>query len=547
MDSVKAMRILLVSALLTLAGCAGAKAPGEKPAVPAKPATPPAAEQPARATIIVHVDSPKGKISKYIYGQFSEMLGRGVHEGIWVGEDSNIPNTRGIRNDVVAALKQMQVPVIRWPGGCFADYYHWKDGVGPRDKRRPQVNALWGGAMEDNQFGTHEFMDLCQQVGCEAYISANVGSGTVQEMNDWIAYLNSDDDIPMVRMRRANGRQDSWHVRFFGIGNESWGCGGNMTADYYTDRYLQFMTYAWAYSGNFLYRIASGPNVDNYAWTETLMRRAAWAMDGLSLHYYTVPGPWDRKGSAIRFDDREWFVTMQKALYMDELLKQHGAIMLKYDPDKRVGLIVDEWGTWYDQEPGSQPGFLYQQNTLRDAMVAAMTLNVFQRHCDRVKMANIAQTINVLQSMILTDKEKMVLTPTYHVFDMYKVHQDAIRLATDADAPRYFSGSQSIPGVSVSSSRDATGKVHISLCNPHPDRALPTTCYLDAMRAKAVTATILTAPTINAYNSFAEPDAVKPAGFSDVKLTDDSTVELVLPAKAIVVLEIEPAASRTDK
>jgi alpha-L-arabinofuranosidase len=542
MDLPKLLTLFLTSAALLISGCHAAKAPAEQ-AIAQTPKLAPAPE-PTTATIVIHAATPKGTISKYIYGQFSEMLGTGVKGGIWVGEDSNIPNTRGIRNDVVAALKHAKVPVIRWPGGCFADYYHWRDGVGPRDKRRPQVNALWGGATEDNQFGTNEFMDLCQQVGCDAYISANVGSGTVQEMNDWIAYLNSDDDIPMARMRRENGRQDPWKVRFFGIGNESWGCGGNMTPDYYTDKYLQYMTYAWAYSNNWLYRIASGPNVDNYAWMDTLMRRAAWAMDGISLHYYTIPGDWNKKGSATEFDEQSWFTTLQKALYMDELLKQHSAIMLKYDADKRVGLIVDEWGTWYDQEPGSHPGFLYQQNTMRDAMVAGTTLNILQRHCDRVKMANIAQTINVLQSIILTDKDKMVLTPTYHVFDMYKVHQDATRLATDANSPKYRLGDASIPSLSVSSSRDKAGKVHVSFCNLDAARPLPATIKLEKMQALSVSGTILAADSIAAHNTFDSPDKVKPVRYEGAELADENTITLTLPPASIVVLEIESVSGK---
>ncbi len=525
----------LLCLLCVCAGCTSA--PG--PSVPAASSSFSPTAEPNTTAVVIHTDRPKGQISKYIHGQFSEHLGRGVYEGIWVGEDSPIPNTRGIRNDVVEALKHIKVPVIRWPGGCFADYYHWKDGIGPRDKRRKMVNALWGGVTEDNQFGTHEFMDLCGQVGCEPYVCSNVGSGSVQEMHEWIAYLNSADDIPMADLRRANGRHDPWKVRFFGIGNESWGCGGNMTPDYYTDQYLQYMTYAWAYSGNFLYRIACGPNVNNYEWTETLMRRAHWAMDGLSLHYYTVPGTWEDKGSATRFDEQAWFVTMQKALFMDELLKKHGEIMYKYDPDKRVGLIVDEWGTWFNAEPGSRPGFLYQQNTIRDALVAGLTLNILQRHCDRVKMANIAQTINVLQAMILTDKEKMVLTPTYHVFDMYKVHQDATRLAADVDCPKYALGEANIPQVSVSASKDAAGRLHISLCNLDPGAPASVTCTLKGAEVKTVKGTVLTAPAMNAHNTFENPDAVKPAGFDDVRLKDASTLQLTLPSKSVVVLEIE--------
>ncbi|MFS8572711.1 MAG: alpha-N-arabinofuranosidase, partial [Clostridia bacterium] len=387
--------------------------------------------------VIIGADLGSVTIEKYIYGHFSEHLGRCIYEGYWVGEDSDIPNIRGIRKDVVEALKKLNPPVLRWPGGCFADEYHWMDGIGPREKRPTMVNTHWGGVTENNHFGTHEFMDLCELLGADPYICGNVGSGTVQEMAQWVEYITFDGKSPMADLRRQNGREEPWRLPFFGIGNENWGCGGNMRPEYYADLYRRYQTYVRHFGKNRIYKIACGPNGDDYRWTEVLMREAGAYMDGLSLHYYTVPGTWAKKGSATEFDEDEWFITLKKALRIEELIKRHSAIMDRYDPLKRVGLIVDEWGTWYDVEPGTNPAFLYQQNTVRDALVAGLHLNIFNNHAERVKMANIAQTVNVLQAMILTDGPKMIVTPTYHVFEMYKPHQGATLLPPWVEAERY--------------------------------------------------------------------------------------------------------------
>src|SRR6478672_939193 len=365
--------------------------------------------------------APKARIAPEIYGHFAEHLGRCIYEGFWVGEDSDIPNTKGIRNDVVEALKNLNIPVLRWPGGCFADEYHWRDGIGPRQQRPRRLNTNWGGVVETNAFGTHEFMDLAEQIGADPYISANVGSGTPQEMMEWMEYMTSDADTELANLRRRNGRDKPWRVPYVGVGNESWGCGGNMRPDYYADEYRRFSTFIKNYSGNRVTKIASGSNGEDYNWTEVLMSRATRNMDGLSMHYYTLPtGDWNKKGSATQFGEAEWRATLARTLRMEELVRKHSEIMDKYDPMKRVGLMVDEWGTWYDAEPGMPGSRLYQQNSLRDAVAAAINLNIFNQHADRVRMANIAQTVNVLQAVILTNGAKMILTPTYHVFEMFK-------------------------------------------------------------------------------------------------------------------------------
>ena len=490
---------------------------------------------PNKATLSVHADRPGPVINKNIYGQFAEHLGRLIYEGLWVGEGSPIPNTRGLRNDVVAALKELRVPLLRWPGGCFADEYHWRDGVGPRDKRPRRPNASWGG-VDTNAFGTHEFMDLAEMLGADAYINANVGTGTPQEMMEWIEYMTSDADSTLANERRRNGREKPWKIPYVAVGNETWGCGGNMRPEFYADIYRQYATFIKEHSGNKIQKLASGGYDENFNWTEVLMREAAKQMDGLSLHYYTLPtGDWSKKGSATEFGEKEWHATLARTLRIDEYIRKHSAIMDKYDPQKRVGLLVDEWGTWYDTEPGATA--LYQQNTLRDAVVAGVNLNIFHRHADRVRMTNIAQMVNVLQAMILTDKERMVMTPTYHVFRMYRVHQGATLIPVELAAPEYRLEQASVPSLSASASRDAEGRLHLSIVNLDPVRAADVTTTFTGAAPKSVGGEVLTAAALNAMNTFDRPGAVRPARFDGFKL-QGSQLSLSIPAKSVVVLEL---------
>jgi alpha-N-arabinofuranosidase len=499
----------------------------------------PARAADSTATLVIDATKPGPVINKNIYGQFSEHLGRCIYEGLWVGEDSKIPNTKGYRNDVIAALKELHVPVLRWPGGCFADEYHWRDGIGPRASRPAMINTHWGGVVENNHFGTHEFLDFCEMMGIEPYVCVNVGSGTVQEEMEWIEYMTSDADSPLTRLRKQNGREQPWKVHYVAVGNESWGCGGNMTAQFYSDNYRRYNTFVKNYGANRIQRIAGGPSDFNYEWTETLIKSAAKQMNGLSLHYYTLPtGVWSAKGSATEFGEDQYIATLSRTLKMEELVTKHSAIMDKYDPQKKVGLVVDEWGTWYDKTPGSPNGFLEQQNTLRDALVAALNLHIFQAHADRVTMANIAQFINVLQAMILTDKEKMILTPTYHVFEMFKVHQGATSLPVTLTSPDYALGTEKIPAVSASASRDASGKIHVSFANCDPNKPASVACTLTGVTAKNVTGRVLTATAMNAHNTFAAPHTIEPAAFTSAKL-ENGSLSVTLPAKSVVVIELK--------
>ncbi|MCK4346285.1 MAG: alpha-N-arabinofuranosidase [Bacteroidales bacterium] len=490
--------------------------------------------------IVINADFGKYKISRHIYGHFAEHLGRCIYGGIWVGPDSPIPNTRGIRNDVVTALKDLYIPNLRWPGGCFADTYHWKDGIGPRKDRPSIVNVHWGGVTEDNSFGTHEFMDLCEQLGCDAYITGNLGSGTVQEMAEWVEYLTSNSESPMTSLRKKNGREEPWKVRFWGLGNENWGCGGNMTPEFYADLMRRYSTYCKNLGGNKLVKIACGPNGSDFNWTEVLMKepKNRWMMQGLALHYYTVMDGWGHKGSATEFNEWEWISTMNATLKMEELITRHSTIMDKYDPDTRIGLYVDEWGNWFDVEPGTERGFLYQQNSLRDAVVAAVNLNIFNNHCDRVKMANIAQTVNVLQAMILTRKEKIVLTPSYYVFRMFKVHQDATMIPLTLKCEDYRFEEKKVTALSASASRKEDGTIHLSLTNLNPNKPIDLKCEIRGSKVFKVDGEILTAPNMNDYNDFGQKEEVYPVEFKGAKLNGE-TLMIHLPAKSIVVLELK--------
>jgi len=528
------MKTLWIGLLsLALAGAA-LETSAQTPAIPATEPT-------EVLTAVLRADQPGPVINRNLYGQFAEHLGRCIYEGLWVGKGSSIPNTRGIRNDVVAALKKLDLPVLRWPGGCFADEYHWKDGIGPGELRPKVYNSHWGGVVENNAFGTHEFLDLCAQLGTEPYIGINVGSGSVQEMMQWIEYLTSDGDTPMATLRRANGRDKPWKVRYFGIGNESWGCGGSMRPEFYADLYRQFQQFAKDYGDNRIFKIACGSNGEDYNWTEVMMKNAGLQMNGLSLHFYTLPtgdaGWKGKKGSSTDFNEDDYLATLRRTVRMDELITKHSAIMDKYDAKNQVGLVVDEWGTWYDVEPGTNPGFLYQQNSMRDAMVAALNFNIFHRHADRVVMANVAQMVNVLQAMILTDKEKMLLTPTYHVFEMYKVHQGATFLPLELQ-PRAETSASPFRPFMTTASRDETGAIHVSVANPDLHHSLTLRCKLTGATPKTVSGRILTAPTIDTCNTFAAPNAVQPATFSGATIVGD-TLELTLPAKSIVVIELK--------
>jgi alpha-N-arabinofuranosidase len=495
----------------------------------------------AEAPIELHVraDRPGDTISRYLYGQFAEHLGRGIYEGIWVGEDSEIANVRGFRTDVIEALEALDIPVIRWPGGCFADEYDWRDGIGPREERPVRINTHWGWVEETNAFGTHEFFDLVELLGSEAYVAGNVGSGSPREMAQWLEYMTADNDTTLARLRRANGREEPWEVPFFGVGNETWGCGGNMTPEYYTHLYKRYATFLKAPEGQRPKRVASGGWNERTDWTEALASGVGWGMDGISHHYYTIPsGRWEEKGDSLGFGEDQWISTLHRTMLVDGYLTANEAILAVHDPEGEIGLYLDEWGTWYDPEEGHEPGFLYQQSSIRDALVAALNFNIFHRHTERLHMANVAQTVNVLQAVILTEGERIVRTPTYHAFEMYKPFKDATFVPVDAaGVPSYELGDVSVPHVSASAALTSGGDLVVALVNLHASEAVTVDVELHGFAAGAASGRVLTGDAIDAHNSFDRPDAVRPEPLV-VDLGDG--LRVTLPPRSVSVVRVTP-------
>ena len=527
--------------------------------------------QTAAAPLTIQADQPGPVINRDIFGQFAEHLGRGIYDGIWVGRGSKIPNVRGIRNDVTAALRAIKVPVVRWPGGCFADEYHWKSGVGPAAKRRTTVNTNWGNTIEPNSFGTDEFMDFAHQVGAEAYISVNVGSGTVEEASDWLEYMTSTAPASAAAERAANGHKAPYTVKYLGLGNESWGCGGPFTADEYVARMKPFAHFVHNQNPaqaappidfpsiikdlmmgkgmelprnpNGMMRVAVGPNTQDASYTEAVMKAwktrlpIYWDIDGLSLHHYTYGGL-PMSEPATGFGEKQYATMLKQTLAMDGIIAMHSAVMDKYDPKKSVALVVDEWGVWLKATPGTQPLHLEQQNSLRDAIAASLNLNIFARHADRVRMTNIAQMVNVLQAMILTDGPKMVLTPTYHVYKMYVPFQDAQVLPVSFKSADYTVDKIVLPKVDAIAARAKDGKVWLALTNLDANTSADVDASVQGVAATRAVGEVLNADRIDAINTFAAPAMVVPrpvsAQASGGKLT------LHLPPHSVTVVQLMP-------
>ena len=488
------------------------------------------------------------KIDRNLFGQFAENLGHGLYEGIWVGKDSSIPNTRGIRSDVVNALRELKVPNVRWPGGCFADQYHWRKGIGPAEKRPATLNTAWGGVVDSNGFGTDEFMDFIQQIGSQPYVSVNVGSGSPQEAAEWLEYMTAAAPTFLQKERAANGHPDPYKVGFMGIGNESWSCGGDMTPDYYVSQLKIYSRFVEndnpaQRDSNQMLKIAVGPGFPETEWTEAVMKAWqhhdwSWNFDGLSVHWYTVPSEWPPSTASTGFGVEDYARTLKSTLFMDEFLHKQEAVMDKYDPLKKVALVVDEWGAWHAPLPGTNKDFLIQQNSLRDAILASLNLNIFARHADRVRMANIAQMVNVLQAMILTDKEKMVLTPTYYVFRMYVPFQDATFVPIAFDAGTYTQGSNSLPRIDALAAKDASGKLWLEITNLDPEKPVDIEAVITGMTVNAAKGQTLTASQVDSVNTFSAPRAVLPKPIS--ASVNGGRLALTVEPKSVTVISLEP-------
>lgn len=500
-----------------------------------------------RVELSIDVSKTGPKIDRNIFGQFAEHLGHGIYEGIWVGPDSAIPNTRGIRNDVVTALKALKVPNVRWPGGCFADEYHWRNGVGPQ--RAVTLNPNWGGVVETNAFGTREYMDFLNQIGAEAYVSVNVGSGTPREAAEWLEYMTAAQPTTLAKERSANGHPEPYKVRYLGIGNESWDCGGNMTPDYYLSQLKIYSRFVRNFNPaqqdqQQMLKIAVGPGGGEARWTdwtEAIMKAYqqhtwSWNFDGLSMHNYTVV-KWPPSFKSTAFGEADFAQILKATLEMDDLINKHSAIMDKYDPQKKVALVVDEWGGWYAPLPGSNPGFLVQQNSLRDAILAALNLNIFARHADRVRMANIAQMINVLQAMIMTDKERMVLTPTYYVFKMYVPFQDATFVPVTFEAGTYSNDGVNLPRVDAIAAKGTDGKLWCEITNLDPNHSIDVGLNLTGTTANSASGETLTAPKVDSVNTFDVPRTVVPKPIS--ARAQNGTITLKLEPKSVTVVSLE--------
>jgi alpha-L-arabinofuranosidase len=490
-------------------------------------------------TIVLKPDNAKDIINKNIYGHFAEDLGRCIYGGFYVGEgNAGIANKEGIRLDIIEALKKLKIPALRWPGGCYADHYHWKDGIGPKDKRKNTENVSWGNVRENNGFGTNEFLNLCETMHADPYLALNVGGGTVQEAEEWVQYVNhANGKSDLTDLRQQNGRATPWNVKYWGIGNESWDCGGHMSVDYYVSLYKQYATLITSYGNSEgLFRIAVGPGTEDFKWTEALMRDIPRKLiEGISIHHYSVIN-WDKKSSSTSFSEDEYFSSMQQAYRMERMVSGNSEVMDKYDPEKKVALVVDEWGGWYETDPDGST--LYQQNTMRDAMIAGLTLNILNNHCDRVKMANLAQCINVLQAVILTKEEKMILTPTYWVMEMYNVHQNAMMIPLNISSNEYGLGGKVIKAISASASKDKTGTVHISLVNIDANREQELRIDLGAISPGTVTGRILQSGKLQDYNSFDSPQKITPVPFNSTS-RKGNTLLLKLPPFSVVVLELK--------
>jgi len=489
-----------------------------------------------KVEIEIHPEVRLGNVSRYVYSQFAEHLGRCIYDGIWVGEDPEIESDQGIRLDTADALRRLALPALRWPGGCFADSYHWIDGIGPR-ARRPRRHNRWWDQPEPNQFGTDEFMHLCRMVEAEPYICLNVGSGTVEEACGWVEYCNSSHPTSIVQMRQDNGLAEPYDVRFWGIGNENWGCGGGMRPEYYADLYRRFASYVRRIGGEDVRLIACGSKDGIPEWDERFfetMKGQLDLVDYIALHIYS-----GRNSSDIHFPDEEYYGLIASIDIMDgNIAKTCGLAQAYSSYGHAIGVVLDEWGTWYKE--ATRATGLYQQNTVRDALFAAASFHCFHKHAERLFMTNMAQTVNVLQALVLTEGTKTVVTPTYHVYDMFRLHRDGRLVACDVMSPALkLPEGRKRDAVSVSSTRsEDRGELFLSIINLDLHEDFTGEIRITSENAWEVKQVRrLTSDDVRSHNSFEEPRKVWPEEVDPQSV--QSLERIPLPSMSITTVRLE--------
>ncbi len=511
------------------------------------PSSTPAAASSATQRVSILADTEIGLIRPEFHGQFAEHLGSCVYGGLWVGKNSRIPNTNGYRKQAVDYLKELGVPVLRWPGGCYADDYHWRDGIGPVEGRPKRVNIWWGGYVEDGSFGTHEFIGLCRLLGSEPYLAGNVGSGTPEELEHWIEYCNQPSGSTLAEERAKNGSPEPFQVKYWGIGNENWGCGGNMRPEVYADHFRRFANYVKEYGGTRPFMIASGPNGNSVTWTRGFMDGLQGGRpNAIGMHYYEGGGFVD---VATSFTVEHMNAQLAQYALVEEAIVQQRGILDGYGRGRRINLMVDEWGVWdkIPEEDEKRYGKLWMQSTMRSAVAAGLGLNVFNRQADKLYMCNIAQIVNVLQSMLLTDGpegEHCVRTTTYYAFSLFKPHRGKTSVRTETpDAtplPPFQRGAAVGPSpLSVSASKDKdSGQLVVTLVNPRADADWHIDGTIRGVTAKSATAQILHDPDLNAYNSFDQPDRLVPRSHP-VRVEGGGRLIMDLPRLSVATVTIQ--------
>jgi alpha-N-arabinofuranosidase len=519
-----------------------------------------------------------GTISPEIYSHFIEHLGGVIYDGVWVGEGSKIPNTRGIRNSFIDMMRAVKAPVLRWPGGCFADSYDWHDGIGPRSKRRARA-AFWG-QQDSNEYGLHEFMQTCRLIGCKPYLAANLRTQPARDFYEEIEYCNAPSGkLPshsaapaavngLAALRAANGDTEPFHVDLWGVGNETWGCGGNLTPEEYAAEFRRFTAWTPSYSNEPLRFVAVGPNGDDVQWTQRLFkalyanpeRRKLW---GLSVHYYTSGGAEKfATGDALQFTDGEFYDLLTRGSLMEKIVNDHWGAMGNDPRQPSVKLVVDEWGAWYGKGTELTPDYhLSQQSTVRDALLTGITFDIFQRHADKVAVAAVAQSVNCLHSLMLTQGDKVALTPTFNVFKMYLPHQGATAVRAEFTAssidnplgnkPVQVGGNsyigelapvKTLAGLSGSASIPAgqPRQLTLTVVNPHIDRPMTTEILVRGASIASAKGTVLASRDIHDHNDFSQPDAVKAVAASFGPPTNGCLIHTFAPA-SVTAIQIQLA------